>query len=279
MSGPRGTVGLASVVAVASVALLLAPPARAVPDGPPQRSVAVVGDFGSGTPDEGAVAALVAAARPVALVTTGDNVYSNAGYAALVGAYYEPSVAPRNVLPAVGNHDHAEGIGAFDDYFAHLGGRHVYAAGRGGIRFFFLDSTVALDSPQARQRQASWLRRSLTASTARWKVVVLHHPPYSSGVVHGSTSEVQWPFGAWGADLVLSGHEHNYERVVRDATTFVVDGSGGKDLYSLGAPVRGSRVRIDSGFGALFLTATTTALIGEFWSTAGIRLDRFVLRQ
>ena len=146
------------------------------------------------------------------------------------------------------------------------------------MRFFVLDSTTALASPESMARQRAWLKRSLRASPARWKVVVLHHPPYSSGEVHGSTPEFQWPFGEWGADLVLSGHEHNYERISTGGTTYVVDGAGGKDLYDLSDPVAGSRARFDDGFGALFLWAGDRTLTGEFWSVGGVRVDRFVLR-
>jgi tartrate-resistant acid phosphatase type 5 len=269
--------GAASATVCVLGVLLTASPSPAVTNGPPSGAVAVIGDFGSGTDSERHVADLVERARPRAVVTTGDNVYADRGYPALVGDYYGSWVATRNLLPAVGNHDHEEGIAAFDAYFPYLEGRHVYAAGRAGIRFFVVDSTVALESPEALSRQRGWLQRSLQSSRARWKVVVLHHPPYSSSSVHGSTTELRWPFGSWGADLVLSGHDHDYERIVADGTTYVVDGSGGKDLYAFGDPVPGSRVRFDSDFGALFLVPTLTSLTGEFWSVAGRRIDRFVI--
>jgi tartrate-resistant acid phosphatase type 5 len=268
----------AAVVAAAAVmASATVPWAGAVDAGPPQGSVAVIGDFGAASDGERAVADLVARARPRAVVTVGDNDYDDRGYPTLVGDYYGRWVSSASLLPAVGNHDHEEGIGAFDSYFSYLDGRHVYAAGRAGMRFFVIDSTTALDSELSMKRQREWLKRSLLASRARWKVVVLHHPPYSSGDVHGSTPEFQWPFAEWGADLVLAGHDHVYERIVADGMTYVVDGSGGKDLYGFDDPVAGSRVRFDSDFGALFLTASDRTLSGEFWSAAGVRVDRFTL--
>jgi tartrate-resistant acid phosphatase type 5 len=268
----------AAAVAVATiVASALVSPASAVEPGPPTGSVAVIGDFGAGSEGERAVADLVARARPRAVVSVGDNVYDDRGYDELVGAYYGPWVTSANLLPAAGNHDHREGIREFDYFFSYLDGRHVYSAGRAGMRFFVLDSTTALDSATSMTRQRAWLKRSLAASQARWKVVVLHHPPYSSGDGHGSTSEFQWPFAEWGADLVLSGHDHVYERIVTEGTTYVVDGSGGKDLYGFGDAVEGSRVRFDDDFGALFLTASDRTLTGEFWSAAGVRVDRFVI--
>jgi tartrate-resistant acid phosphatase type 5 len=274
--------GAATALVVASLAAVLVVPGAAAPTAAPagdapRRAVAVIGDFGAGSDGERSVADLVARARPVAVVTTGDNVYGDRGYAALVGDYYGPWVAARNLLPAVGNHDHEEGITAFDAYFGYLGGRHVYAAGRGGMRFFVIDSTTALESSDALARQRGWLERSLRASKARWNVVVLHHPPYSSSSVHGSTASLQWPFGAWGADLVLSGHDHDYERIQARGTTYVVSGAGGKDLYPFGRAVPGSAARDDADFGALFLTAGPAALTGEFWSVAGTRIDRFVI--
>jgi len=266
-----------TIAAAVALAATHPMPAQAAPPELPRDAVAVIGDFGSGLDAESRVADLVTAARPVAVVTTGDNVYSDRGYPTLVGDYYGPWVAGEDLLPAVGNHDHDIGIAAFDEYFGYLDGRHVYSAGRGGMRFFFVDSTTALGSSTSMARQRAWLKRSLLASRARWKVVVLHHPPYSSGA-HGSSTQLRWPYAAWGADLVLSGHDHDYERVVADRMTFVVDGAGGKELYDFGAPLPGSRVRYNAGYGALFLTATARTLTGEFWSADGEWVDRFVLR-
>lgn len=266
----------AMVALVVASSTLFASAVHASPSTPPP--VAVVGDFGSGSADERAVADLVASAGPAAVVTTGDNVYDSNDYQRLVGDFYGPWVATGDLLPSAGNHDHAEGIAAFDRFFPYLKGRHVYSAGRAGMRFFVLDSDVALASPQALARQKAWLKRSLAASPARWKVVVLHHPPFSSGAVHGSTREVQWPFRAWGADLVLSGHEHSYERIVSGGMTYVVNGAGGKDLYGFRDPLAGSQARFDAGHGALFLTATAGSLTGEFRAVGGDVVDRFVLR-
>ena len=284
MSGPRAlalrsaAVAGAAAIAVAAGVLAGMTPAGANDAGPLPGSVAVIGDYGAGSDGQREVADLVASARPRAVVSVGDNVYDDRGYQALVGDYYGPWVASEDLIPAVGNHDHEEGIAAFDAYFSYLDGRHVYSAGRAGMRFFVLDSTTALDSPTSMKRQRDWLKRSLLASRARWKVVVLHHAPYSSSDQHGSTAEFQWPFADWGADLVLSGHDHLYERIVTDGTTYVVDGSGGKDLYGFGDAVAGSRVRYNDDFGALFLTASDRALVGEFWSVGGVRVDRFALR-
>lgn len=251
-------------------------PAHAA-SGPPIGSVAVVGDFGSGDAAEAAVARIVSRARPVAIVTTGDNVYDSADYAGLVGAYYGPWIAAKRFFPALGNHDHAEGVDAFDVYFPYLADLHHYTRIVGDVQYFILDSDAILASPSEAAAQRAWLSSSLRRSKTPWQVVVLHHPPYSSGVQHGPTPAVQWPYRQWGADLVLSGHEHQYERIVREGLTYVVDGAGGKDLYPFGTPTPGSKVRNDTEYGALFLTTTPSGLVGEFWSAEGRRLDRFTI--
>lgn len=262
-------------MAVALSVLVAMPHATAQPN---PRPVVVIGDFGSGDANEGRVADLVRTIDPVAVVTTGDNVYDSNDYQRLVGDYYGRWMAQRRFWPAAGNHDLADG-GAFDAAFPYLDDRRVYSTGAGGMRFFVLDSTTALDDPAAAQRQRDWLRTALQKSAARWKVVVLHHPPYSSGEAHGSSPDLRWPFRQWGADLVLSGHEHNYERLVEDGLTYVVDGSGGKDLYDLGDALPGSQVRVDDAFGALVLMATPTALTGVFRTDGGQVRDRWTIRR
>src|SRR5262249_3575199 len=116
----------------------------------------------------------------------------------------------------------------------------------------------------------------LAASKARWRVVYFHHAPYSSGP-HGSTLAMRWPFKAWGADLVLSGHDHIYERVVVDGLTYLVDGLGGAPFYTLGTPIEGSVVRFSEAAGALFVEADAAALRARFETIDGRRVDEVVV--
>ena len=277
MNRVTAAVALAAVAAASAAAAgtLAVPVASAAMQTP--RPVAVIGDFGSGSAHEQAVAAMVRKAEPVSVVTVGDNVYDSPDYQGLVGDYYGQWIARKRFWPAVGNHDAAEGLAQFDAAFPYLRGAHVYSTGGGGIRFFVLDSTAALGSESAMQQQRAWLQKSLAASGARWRVVVLHHPPYSSGTVHGSSPELRWPFREWGADLVLAGHEHNYERLVENGLTYVVDGSGGKDLYRLGPAIAGSMARDDVDYGAVLLRASATQLSGEFRTAEGRVVDRWTI--
>ena len=69
---------------------------------------------------------------------------------------------------------------------------------------------------------------------------------------------MQWPFAEWGADAVLSGHAHTYERVERDGIVYFVNGLGGAARYGFGEPVEGSRARYRDDWGAQKVTVTDT---------------------
>ena len=254
---------------VVSIALVCAvpQPAQASPG-----EIAVIGDFGDRSANEAAVARLVLGRKPVAIVTTGDNIYRSRDYAASVTRYY-PRSTP--MIAATGNHDYSDaGIGAFRAAF----GSPERAVTVGDVEFIVVDSQAALDDPASMARQRDWVRQRATNSTAAWQVVVLHHPPYSSGP-HGSSRAFRWPFADWGVDLVLSGHDHDYERLLRQGATYVVDGAGGARLYRMGRPLAGSVARDDRSFGALFLSSSASALNGEFRTTDGRIVDRFAVRK
>lgn len=242
---------------------------------PVEEVIAVVGDFGVASRKQRAVANMVARFDPAFVLTVGDNRYKKKyGYQRLVGDYY-----PQKVVPAAGNHDYEFGIKYFDRYFGttYRTRNYVYSS-ESGIDFFILDSTMGLKSTPARRNQKAWLKQELLNSLADFKVVVLHHPPYSSGK-HRSTKLFQWEFGAMGVDLVLSGHDHTYERIVRSGTTFVVDGTGGAPLYKCGKRVWGSRRCLDKNFGALFLYSNQDEVRGVFRSMAGKTLDTFKINR
>jgi len=240
-------------------------------------TVAVIGDFGSGDENQRAVANLVAARNPAAIVTTGDNVYSDAGYATLVGDYYGSFVGAETFYPAAGNHDYDEGIAAFDDYFGYLSGQREYTVVVGDTEFFILDSEQGLASLDANHNQEAWLRKVVAASAATYKIVVVHHPPFSSGDRHGSTPDYQWDFASMGVDLVLSGHDHVYERIELGGVTYVVNGAGGKTLYACGDRVSGSVTCFDEQYGALFLTSRSDGLFAQFVAVDGTVVDEFSL--
>ena len=129
--------------------------------------------------------------------------------------------------------------GTLEPYFAYLPSlmnQHHYEVRFPNIHVFVLDSDMNEDrfnGTSSTSRQAKWLQAGLERSMAPWKLVVTHHPPFSSGK-HGSTPRMQWPFFAWGATAVLSGHDHNYERVLHPSGfPYFVNGLGGGGMYML----------------------------------------------
>lgn len=240
-----------------------------------QPDVAIVGDFGSGDANEQAVATLVETWNPRMVLTVGDNTYDNASYSDRVGAFYSRWLNTNNFFAAVGNHDVAFGMAKFDSFFQTTPETRYFVQRSGNTDFFVLDSEAALESAANMDAQHIWLEEQTRASTAAFKVVLLHRPPFSSGTTHGSSPEFQWDYAAMGVNLVVAGHDHLYERAERGGVTYVVDGTGGKSLYTCGTPVSGSVICDDRNFGALFLSSTATTLTGRFVSVTGGVVDGF----
>ena len=179
----------------------------------------------------------------------------------------------------MGNHDwDTTGAAPYLNYFTLPGNERYYEFTWGPIHFFVLDSDprepngISSTSPQGQ-----WLQGRMTASKARMQVVYFHHPPYSSGSVHGSTPEMQWPFKDWGADLVLTGHDHTYERLLVNGLTYLVVGTGGRSLYALGTPVAGSQVRYNADYGALLVDVQGDTVSFKFINRANATIDAFTL--
>jgi tartrate-resistant acid phosphatase type 5 len=254
--------------------------------------IAVIGDYGLATPAEADVALLIKSWRPDLIITTGDNNYPigspdtidlNVGqfYHDFIASYsgtYGSGAEQNRFFPTLGNHDWMDsGAQAYLDYFTLPGNERYYDVAWGPVHLFAVDSMPGEpDGIDASSRQASWLRQSLAAATEPWKLVYMHHPPFSSGP-HGSTPAMQWPYGEWGATAVLAGHDHIYERIVRDGTVYFVNGLGGSVRYDVGNPVKGSQVRFSADFGALFIDADPQQITFRFVTRAGDQVDEYTI--
>ncbi|NJN18537.1 MAG: alkaline phosphatase [Oscillochloris sp.] len=163
-------------------------------------------------------------------------------------------------------------------YFAPPGNGRYYRVDRGPLSICCIDSMPGEpDGWTADSLQAAWLREELAAAPGPWKVVAMHHPPYSSGF-HGSADWMRWPFAAWGAQLVLAGHDHTYERILRDEITYVVNGLGGAARYAAGfQPVEGSAIFFNAEHGALLISADDTRLQLQFVTASGRIIDDVVI--
>ena len=168
---------------------------------------------------------------------------------------------------------------------------------RGNVAWFVLDTNsnendlnfTTQNTNTSNSPEATWLKDALATSTAQWKIVVSFNPVYSSGNSTnppgpGSSPWMQWPFKEWGATAVISGHEHDYERLNVGGLPYFVDGLGGEDIQGFGAAVAGSQVRFGAGspyngvqpdFGALKVDATAAALTFQFVTRTGLVVDTY----
>ena len=215
--------------------------------------IGVVADFGSGKPEAFDVSRLVERQGAHAVVTAGDNIYFQTGYQALVGDLYGDYLEAGAFFPATGNHDYSEGrgIALFDKYFDFLQGHRWYQVTLGPVEFFILDSHQALHHPDVFKAQYDWLEKAVSESTARWKAVVVHHPPHSAR--SRSQKEFRFPYDQWGVHLVLSGHDHTMQHLEFDGVHYVVDGAGGGSLHKFEEILEGTTFRLQGVYGAFFL--------------------------
>lgn len=247
---------------------------------------AAFGDIGN-TSNSAAVAQMTRNRGAQFILMLGDLCYGSVPIAIQVNANYAVEKAAGKLWPALGNHEFDDACGGgsnasgYRTYFSLPNNERYYDFKRGPVHFFAINSDNEPDGHTATSKQALWLKGKLAASTSPWQVVFFHHPPYSSGSEHGSTGYMQWPFEAWGADAVLTAHDHDYERIIRDVNgdgvkiPYFVSGLGGKSRRSFGTPVAGSMKRYNSAYGALFVTATSTSMKFEFRRTGGTLIDSY----
>jgi len=140
------------------------------------------------------------------------------------------------------------------------------------VHVFFVDSDdhdLGGNTPDS--EQALWLRDKLAVSTTPWNIVVFHHPPYTSGESHTPSANMAWPFKDWGADAVITGHVHNYERFSIDGLPYFVNGVGGHENnvafeYPPGAA---SLLRDNGHFGGILITADESSITFNYITTDG----------
>jgi len=254
----------------------------------PQVRFAVIGDYGLAGDNELAVANLVKSWNPDFIVTLGDNNYPLGTDSTIdqnIGQYYHEFIYPykgsygtgsnvNRFFPALGNHDwYSDSAKAYFDYFTLPGNERYYDIIRGDVHLFFLDSDLnEPDGVTDSSVQAVWLKTTLSLSQQKWNIVVVHHAPYSSGS-HGSILYTQWPYKEWGADLVLSGHDHTYERLTVDGLTYIVCGTGGHSLYEFVDTLDCSVFQYNKNFGALFIEADQNTLNFKFMNINNELID------
>ena len=220
--------------------------------------VGVIGDSGFGEPVTAKLAEQMASHPLDFVIHTGDVVY-NAGEntspaEAFALKYFQPFAPLLHQLPVYavpGNHEYAQdaridGVPYYYHVFPPLldsdqvdtypsERRQYYAIVYQNIQFIFLDSQVFFGE-KGKTEQEEWLDQRLQDDEFTYSVVIMHVPLFTSSIIHPKDSQPvrqAWhdKFSGAGVPLVLSGHSHNYERLVVDGVTYVVTGGGSSQLY------------------------------------------------
>ncbi len=211
-------------------------PATTEPDEAATTVALVVGDFGVGTPSEYQVAAAMRRAAEErsasVLITTGDNFYSEDAEAIWLEPFGWVDELGLTVYASWGNHDIETPAreALVTDLLAPPG--HWYEARVGQANLVVLDANRPGDGGQK-----AWMTNQLQRYALQQTIVVFHQPAHSCSQ-HGSTEDVieswQYQFERSGVDIVLSGHDHTYQRIFQGNVTYLVTGGGGADLYEVG---------------------------------------------
>ena len=201
----------------------------------------VMGDTGTGDNGQYETAREMATLRQQFpfefVVMVGDNIYgsdSAADYQKKFETPYKPLLdAGVKFYASLGNHDNPNQASYA---LFNMGGQRYYTfraspggvskLTHGGVRFF------AIDSNYLKKDQLDWLDKELGSSGSDWKICFFHHPLYSSGKTHGSALETRATlepiFMKNGVSVVLTGHDHIYERIkLEQGIQHFVIGSGG----------------------------------------------------
>jgi len=192
----------------------------------------VKGDWGIGSSAQSAVTRQMCRSHARAparfILTTGDNFYVPDGRATRANFFRPEACLISAGLPwraAWGNHD----LGGSSTATQLKSPRRWYTFTEGPMRVVVLDG----NRPGSRA-QLAFLRRTLQRATEPVRVAVIHQPPYTAGLHRPSTTQQRLMvplFRRHGVALVLSGHNHSYERMVVGGVTYIVTGGGGAQVY------------------------------------------------
>jgi hypothetical protein len=193
---------------------------------------AVIGDTGSGSDKQQQVADMMVKYRAIFpfefVLMMGDNLYGNESAKDFEKKFSDVYKVLLNdkvkFYATLGNHDLPIQINYAN---FNMDGKEYYRIKKGNVAFYSLNSNY-MD-----KKQLKWLEDELVKDTSDWKVMFFHHPPYSSGGKHGSDKQlrevVEPIFVKYEVNLVLTGHDHFYERIKpQKGIYYFVSGAGGK---------------------------------------------------
>jgi hypothetical protein len=248
---------------------------------------AVITDFGNCSDLQQNVASMVNEWHDIAfIVTAGDNHHGTSSgctmgsYSEAVGTYYGTWVQEQKFWPVIGNHDYdisggVANLPAYFDFFHYLDGAYYYDLREGPVHFFMIDSgPIGSEGDVGAVVQQAWLEEALAESDAPWKIVVTHISPYTGGS-HSYDTSMRWDYSEWGANFVISGHNHIYERIHRqeglnnefNIVYFTAGVAGGTERS--GSPIDGLEAYHYNSSGALKVNATDESITFQYITTNG----------
>jgi hypothetical protein len=290
----------ATAVATATASPTLAVPARTLDASPPASgspapsgqaigpaTLVAAGDITSCAVTDDSGTATLVESIPGTVATLGDEAYDT-GSTREFTRCYDPTwgAVLDRTRPVPGNHEYLTPRAA--GYFSYFGLRAgdpkvgYYGYDLGSWRVYALNSNCAdIGGCDASSAEVAWLKADLAAHPAQCVLAYWHHPRFSSGE-HGSNTFVA---GLWnalyaaGAEIVLNGHDHDYERFaplsdagIVDEPTGIVEfvvGTGGRSHYPFFSILPTSRVRNNTTFGVLDLTLSPGGWSSTFVPVAG----------
>ena len=246
---------------------------------------AVIGDTGTGDGHQRDVARQLETWRakfPFAfIVMMGDNLYSGDSPKDYQKAFEVPykSLIDAGVkfYASLGNHDNPNER-LYKPF--NMNGERYYSfkPEKSSVRFFALDSNYIDD------KQLQWLDKQLADSGSDWKICFFHHPPYSSGETHGSAElqreKLEPVFIKHGVNVVLTGHEHFYERIKpQKGIQYFIVGNSAKlrrgDLTKTDLTAKG----YDQGYAFMLVEITGDELHFQTISDHGVTIDDGVIHR
>lgn len=261
----------------------------------PAFTALVFGDSGSGTQWQLDLAARMANESFDLALHTGDVIYPDGAekdYDPNFFRPYGPWLKSRPIFPAMGNHDQmtANGQAYMDAFVVNAnnpqGDKRYYSFEWGNAKFISIESVVLFTKPGP---HLTWLQNELASNTRRWLVVFMHVPLYSVGF-HGDSATLQNLLGPifeqYKVDLVLQGHDHNYERTAPikrfsndpkwQGVPYIVTGGGGGQWY----PVLTSHAQTiysEAVYHYTLLTFTNDAIKGRMVRVDGTQGESFAI--
>jgi predicted phosphodiesterase len=270
-------------VALTAISLSLCSQELTLPLKPGSVRFAVIGDMGTGKKPQYEVAEQMIRNRQKFpfefVIALGDDLYGGSNPKDFEKKFERPYKllldAGVNFYAVLGNHDSPNE--RFYKPF-NMNGEKYYTYKKGNVRFF------ALDSNYMNKQQFSWLEKELQSTDSDWKICYFHHPLYSSGAFHGSSTELRLMleplFIKYGVQVVFAGHDHVYERVKpQNGIYYFTEGASGSlrkgNLRKKGL----TEVGYDQDRSFMLVEITGEELCFQTISRTGLMVDSGVIRR